>query len=97
MGRIRVWSKGWTMSKRSISIDRLDIRLKGVSPQSARTAVGDLGRELLSQLATARHPPGRRQTGNIVHVDSGTIQLASGTAPSELRRTIAARIAAAIN
>lgn len=85
------------MSKRSITIDRLDIRLKGVSPQSARAAVGDLGRELLGQLATPRDLPGRQRTGKIDYVDSGTVQLASGTAPSELRRTIAGSIAVSIN
>jgi hypothetical protein len=70
------------VSKRSINIDRLQIRLKGVSPESARAAAGDLGRELMGELATPRHGGERERT-------------ASGS-PSALRRTIAARIAAAI-
>jgi hypothetical protein len=85
------------MSKRSINIDRLQIRLKGVSPESARAAAGDLGRELMGELAAPRQDPERQRTGDIAHVDSGTVQLASGATPAELRRTIAARIAAAIH
>src|SRR6059036_25539 len=94
---MRAWSKDSTMSKQSINIDRLEIRLKGVSPETARAAVGDLGRELMGQLATARQGPAGQPTGNIDHVDSGTVHLASATTPSELRRTIAGRIAASIN
>ena len=85
------------MSKRSIDIDRLNIRLKGVSPEAARAAVGDLGRELMGQLTTPRQGPGGERSGNIGHVDSGTVQIASGNTPSELRRAIARRIAVSIN
>ena len=84
------------MSNRRIDVDRLDIRLKGVSPASARAAVGDLGRELMGQLAAPRQDPGDQRTGSIDRLDSGTVRLASGATPSELRRTIAGRIAAAI-
>ena len=84
------------MSRRRIDVDRLEIRLKGVSPESARTAVGDLGRELLSQLAAPRQDRGDQRTGSVDRVDSGTVRLASGATSSELRSTIAGRIAAAI-
>ena len=84
------------MSKRDIEIDRLEIRLKGVAPESARAAVGDLGRELLGRLAR-QQGQGRERTGSIDHVDSGTVQLAAGAASGELRRAIAGRIAASIN
>ena len=85
------------MSKRRIDVDRLEIRLKGVSAESARAAVGDLGRELMGQLSTPRQGPGGQRTGNIDHVDSGTVHLAPDATPSELRRTIAGRIAVSIN
>lgn len=85
------------MSKRSINIDRLQIRLKGVSPEAARAGAGGLGRELMGELAVPRQNPERKRTGDIAHVDSGTVRLASGATPSELRRTIASRIAVSIN
>ena len=85
------------MNKRRIDVDRLEIRLKGVSAASDRAAVGGLGRELMGQLATPRHGPGGQRTGTIDHVDSGTVRLASGATPSELRRTIAGRIAVSVN
>lgn len=85
------------MNKRSIHIDRLQIRLKGISPESARAAVGDLGRELMGQLATPSRGPNRQRTGNIDHLDSGTVHLTAGTTPSALRETLASRIAVSIN
>lgn len=83
------------MNKRSIEIDRLEIRLKGIAPESARAAVGDLGREVLRQLA--QQGEGHKGTGNIDRVDAGSVRLTSGATPSELRSTIAARIAGSIN
>ena len=40
------------MSKRNIHIENLQIRLRGIAPETARTAVGGLGHELLGQLTT---------------------------------------------
>ena len=40
------------MSKRNIHIENLQIRLRGIAPETARTAVGDLGHEILDQLTT---------------------------------------------
>jgi hypothetical protein len=83
------------MNRRNVSIDRLQIRLRGVSSQSARSAVKDIGAELLGQLAT----PGvlakahRRAIGKI---EAGKFSVPPGTAPSELRELIARRIAESI-
>ena len=85
------------MSRRSIAIDRLAIRLKGISPESARAAVGGLGRELQGRLATGSPGSGRQRAGSIARVDAGAVRLASGATPSQLRTTIADRIAACIH
>lgn len=84
------------MSRRGIEIDRLQIRLQGVTPESARSAVGDLGRELLGRLGRD-HGQGCERSGNIDHVDAGTVRLTSGVTASELGSTIAGRIAASID
>ena len=50
------------MSKRNIHIENLQIRLRGVSPEIARTAVGNLGHELLDQLTTRDEVTNRDRT-----------------------------------
>jgi hypothetical protein len=82
------------MSKRSISIDRLEIRLKGISAETARAATNDLGRDILGQLSSLRNPAGGIRAVN--KVDAGTVQLAGETRASELRNMIARKVAASI-
>ena len=84
------------MSKRSLDIERLQIRLKGVSAQSARAAVDGLGHELLGRLSAPQNFTGARRAGKIDRIDSGTFQLASGTGPAELRSAIADQVAGSI-
>jgi hypothetical protein len=84
------------MSKRSISIERLEIRLKGISPQSARSAVSGLGQDLLGQLASLQSPSGGKRAIKIGRIDTGAFRLPGEIAPSELRRLIARRIAASV-
>jgi hypothetical protein len=84
------------MSKQRIEIDHLQIRLKGVTPESARSAVSDLGRELLGQLGR-KQVQGHGRTDNIEHMDAGAVRLMSGATAFELRRAIAGRIAASID
>ncbi len=84
------------MSERRIDIDRLEIRLKGVSLESARATVGDLGRELMGQLFTPGWAPCGQRAAKVDSLQSGTVHLRSGTPPVELRKTIAGRIAASI-
>ena len=83
------------MSKRSLDIERLQIRLKGVSAQSARAAVDGLGHELLGRLSAPQNFTGARRAGKIDRIDSGNFKIATGTGPAELRGTIADRIGAA--
>ena len=84
------------MSKRNITIRRLAIRLKGTSPESARAAVGGLGGELQGRLTTGSLGSRRQPAASIARVDAGAVQLASDATPSQLRTTIADRIAASI-
>jgi hypothetical protein len=84
------------MSKRTIGIDHLEIRLNGVTPESARAVAGDLGSELLGQLAR-QQDQGHARTGRIDRLNAGAVSLTSSATPSELRRTIAGRVAVSIN
>jgi hypothetical protein len=84
------------MSSRRVVIDRLEIRLKGVTSRSARAAVGDLGRELLAELRSDHGTAGVPHRG-VDRIDAGTAQVTTAATPSELRRTIAGRVAASID
>jgi len=84
------------VGKRSIDIDRVNIRLKGVSPESARAAVVDLGHDLIARLTSSSRDPGGQRTGIASHVAANKTILAPGATPSDLRQTIATRIADAI-
>ena len=84
------------MSKRSIKIERLNIRLQGIAPQSARAAVNNLGRDLLDQLARPQHLSGVSRTMKIAHIDSGAFKLPAGATPGQLRSVMAERIASSI-
>ncbi len=84
------------MSKQNVRIERLEIRLKGISPQAARAAVSDLGRELASRLAGPRNLPDGNRAVKISRIEAGVFRLSGDTTPSELRRAIARRIAASI-
>jgi hypothetical protein len=84
------------VSKRSINIDRLQIRIKGVSAGVARAAIKDLGPELLGQLAVPAERSGTGQSTTIGKIDAGRAQVGSGTTPAGLRNLIAQRVADSI-
>jgi hypothetical protein len=84
------------MSKQIIKIERLQIRLRGISPAVARSAVSGLGETLLDQLGPAANLSGEKRVIKIANIDPGAVQLAAGTRPSELRSAIAGSIAASI-
>jgi hypothetical protein len=86
------------VSKQNIKIERLEIRLKGVSAERARAAVANLGYELMHELAAARtfgRNGGAGRSIRIARIDSGTTG-AGEMSPAELRRLIVRRIAASI-
>jgi len=84
------------VSKQSIRIERLEIRLKGISPLSARAAVDGLGRELLGQLSRTQAPSEAKSIGRLDELDAVRYQVASETGPADLRGKIAERVAASI-
>ena len=85
------------MSKQNINIERLQIRLKGVSPEVARAAADGLGSELLGRLSA----PGvlRSQASHVrsKHLDARTVRLSGATNAVDLRRRIAQGVVASIN
>ena len=81
------------MSKRSIEIDRLELRVSEISPGTVRAAVADLGQELLQRLASLPASSGAHRIGEI---DSGTVRLSRGSSAGALRNAIAQSITGSI-
>ncbi len=79
-----------------ITIDRLEIRVRGVSPEAARAASAGLGQELLLRLARERGLPGRGGAPAIDRLDAGSGQLPRHSNAGELRGALANQIAGAI-
>ena len=77
----------------SVKVDRLEIRLKGISPEVARSAAAGLGTEVLGQLSK-RSGPLRREPARTI--DLGTLGTVRGMGSSDLRRAIAARVVRSI-
>jgi hypothetical protein len=84
------------MNNTSIKIDRLEIRLKGISPQVARASIAGIGNELMEQLAKQHNLLKRERTAYIEKIDSGTLRNERNTSPSDMKRLVAARIANAV-
>jgi hypothetical protein len=89
------WWKDWSLSKRSIEIDRLELRLTEISPEIARAAASGLGHELLQQLASLPDA-GRKGGQRISEIDTGTLKLGRGTSSAALRSAIAQKITGSI-
>ena len=80
------------MPKKNIDIERLEIRLRGVSPEPIRATVREFGQDLLVQLSAN----GGLRPKRIERVDSGTLQVTAGTRPAELSSRLAKHVAASI-
>ncbi len=81
------------MNKRSVHVERLEIRLRGVSAEQARACAGRLGHTLLEELAgRPEAPPG---AGAAV---GGLARGAEGNAgpADELHRVVARKVAASV-
>lgn len=81
------------MNNTSIKIDRLEIRLKGISPQAARVTFAGIGNELMEQLVKRHNLLKGEHPAYIEKIDSGTMKIERNTNSSDLRRQVAARIA----
>jgi hypothetical protein len=81
---------------KDIKIDRVEIRLKGISPQMARSSISGLGHELLEKLAEEHTLFKQRRSVNINKIDSGTFQTSGHTGSSDLREMIVNRIVESI-
>jgi hypothetical protein len=86
--------------KNVIKIDRLNIRLKGISSHTAQLAVNGLGSELLHQLARQRALPRQEQAGTakINTIDAGAFAMPTNgnTNAPVLQRKLAAGIVDAV-
>ncbi len=80
------------MRKQNVDIDHLEIRLRGVAPEMASSAVREFGKALLEQLSTM----GDVRPKRIDQIDSGTLQIAGAKTSGELGGRMAKQVAASI-
>ncbi len=81
---------------KGIKIDRLEIRLRGISPRVARSTVSGLGDELLNNVSKEDGLFSQSGTVNITKIDSGKFQTPWYVSSSDLRKMIANRITESI-
>jgi hypothetical protein len=80
------------MSNLDLHIERLVLRLRGVSPEVARAAANDLGPALLESLAQHRRLTGSTGTAEIGTLSLGTVTVQGTDSPASLRATVARAI-----
>ena len=81
---------------KTLKIDHLNIRLRGVSPQDARSCSADLGRELLLRLSRQKGLSKQLNGKKIKNINVGVVEITRAVQPTELRRIIAHGTAKAI-
>jgi hypothetical protein len=84
------------MSKRRINIDRLEIRLHGITAETARAAVSGLGQNLLAQLSAPMNFSKRMRHTRVAKLEPDLLRVPPGLRPHELRSAIAERVAYSI-
>ncbi len=82
------------MNKKNVHIDRLEIRMKGISPEAARASANGLGGEVLERLGSIAN--GSKRGGRIGRVDAGHLKVDGTTGPTELRQRMARRVVRSI-
>jgi hypothetical protein len=83
------------MKKTDLRIKSLRVRLKNISPQTARAATEGLAHSLAAELGQSAGT----ERGASVHVEEikpHALTVERGTSPASLRRLIAAHVAAAV-
>ena len=83
--------------RRIIKIERLKIRLRGISPEEANIAANELGRELISRLVGEEGKKFLRKSQGIGHIDAGAVSLTRSNQAPGLSGVIAKHTAAAIH
>ena len=82
---------------RKVKIDRLNIRIKGVSRQVYRQSMDGLGREVLSHLLTSGALSKANGNISLRQADCGTLQVSRDATPSGTRTMIARAVARSIS
>lgn len=84
------------MSTRNVHIDRLEIRMKGISPEAARASASGLGSEVLEGLGSIANANQSKRDTRIGKVDAGNLKVDGATGPTELRRRMAEQVVRSI-
>ena len=84
------------MSKTDIKIKRLQIRLKGISPQTARAATEGLAQSLAAELGRGARAKSGGASVKVGELKPHALTAEQGTSAAALRRLIAAHIAASV-
>lgn len=79
------------MSRNNVHIDRLEIRMKGISPEAARASASGLGGEVLESLGSIAN--GSKRGARIGKIDAGNLKVDGTTGSAELRQRIAQQVA----
>jgi hypothetical protein len=85
------------MKMPGIRIDRLEVRLRGVSPGLVRASSEGLGNEVLEQLIRERLFLNEKPGSEINRIDPDALKISMDESPSDLRRMIAGRIVESIS
>ncbi|HEX5707541.1 MAG TPA: hypothetical protein VFX96_09615 [Pyrinomonadaceae bacterium] len=85
------------MSRRSVHVERLELRVRGVAPHAAREAAQGLARELLEELARGGGAEGARAGGVSVERVEARVPSSEGLMRGEGgQRAVARRVAGAV-
>lgn len=80
------------MHKSTININRLDIRLKGIPPETIRAAKVGLGDALLLTLKDRRFHVSGQDHPVVSQIDAGILSLPEGIGSTEINQAIASRV-----